>query len=84
MSSSNMSTLSKAGHDVAGVSTRWAIGFFGALTALMVLPRLIRFAVRHYAFRLIAEIIAIVSLGLLTEKVVEWTAERERDSERSQ
>jgi hypothetical protein len=75
-----MSTLSKAGHDVAGASTRWAIGFFGVLTAIMVLPRLIRFAVRHYAFRLIAEIIAIVSFGLLTEKVVEWAAEHERDS----
>ncbi len=49
-------------------------GFFGMLAAIFLLPRLIRFAVRSYFFRAIAEIVAIITLGLLTEKVTSWIA----------
>jgi uncharacterized membrane protein YeaQ/YmgE (transglycosylase-associated protein family) len=70
------------GHEITGVVARWAIGFVGSLAALLILPRLARFAFRHYAFRLIAEIVAIVSLGLLTEKVMESLAGPHPDSEK--
>ncbi|MBT8399905.1 MAG: hypothetical protein KJO98_05465 [Rhodothermia bacterium] len=49
-------------------------GFFGMLAAIFLLPRLIRFTVRNYFFRAIAEIVAIVTLGLLTEKFTSWLA----------
>ncbi len=63
---------------MTGATARWLIGFTGSLAVIFVLPRLVRFAVRNYAFRLVAEIIAIVSFGLLAEKVVDWTAESKR------
>ncbi len=75
-----MPTRTDSHHELTGAAARWAIGFTGSLAILFVLPRVVRFAVRHYAFRLMAEIIAIVSLGLLTEKAVEWTSHLERTS----
>lgn len=65
-------------HEVTGIAARWLVGFVGSLTVLFVLPRLIRALVRHYAFRLIAEIVAIISFGLLAEKAVDWMADLER------
>lgn len=49
-------------------------GFFGVLAAIFLLPRLIRFTVRNYFFRAVAEIVAIITLGLLTEKFTSWIA----------
>ncbi len=48
------------------------LGFAGVMTALLVLPRLLRFAVRNYFFRMLAEIVAIVTFGLLAEKTARW------------
>ena len=60
--------------EMTGAAVRWLIGFFGSMALIFVLPRLVRRGVRHYAFRLIGEIVAIVSFGLLAEKIVDWTA----------
>lgn len=49
-------------------------GFLGVLAAIFLLPRMIRFTVRNYFFRAVAEIVAIVTLGLLTEKLTSWIA----------
>ena len=49
-----------------------ATGFVGVLAAIFLLPRVIRYAIRNYFFRLLAEIVAIVTLGLLTEKFARW------------
>lgn len=46
-----------------------AAGFLGTLAAIFMLPRLIRFMVRNYLVRVLAEIIAIATFGLVTEKV---------------
>ncbi len=49
-------------------------GFAGVLAAIFLLPRVLRFAIRNYFFRAIAEIVAIVTVGLLTEKLASWLA----------
>ena len=68
-------------YHLKGIVARWTIGFVGSLTAILVVPRLARFAFRHYAFRLVAEIVAIVSLGLLTEKAMELLSGDPGDTE---
>ncbi len=56
--------------------TNSLLGFAGVMTAILVLPRLIRFAIRNYFFRVLAEIVAIVTFGLLAEKAAQWLSPR--------
>jgi len=51
---------------------RWLLGFFGAIAAFLLLPKMARLFARRFAARLIAELVAFVTLGLLTEKAVDW------------
>ena len=53
---------------------RGAAGFFGTLAAIFLLPRLMRFALTNYLFRAMAEIVAIVTFGLLTERFAKWVS----------
>jgi hypothetical protein len=50
-------------------SARWFLGFFGALIAVAILPRTLLYVLRRSAGRLLAEALAILLLGFLTDRV---------------
>ena len=51
--------------------SKWSLGFFGAAVAYLLFPSFIRFIFRRVFLRLIVEVISFITLGLLTEKLVD-------------
>ena len=51
---------------------KWLVGFFGAIFGFLLLPKTIKLVFRKLVFGTVAEIVAIVLTGLLTEKAVEF------------
>ena len=47
------------------------LGFFGVVAAFLLLPRTLKLVFRKFAVGIIGEVVAIVTLGLLTEKLVD-------------
>lgn len=50
---------------------RWGLGFFGGLAAILIVPRLLKFSAKRFAFSFVAEVLAVVVAGLLTERAVD-------------
>ena len=50
---------------------KWLVGFFGAIFGFLLLPRTLKFVIRRLVLGTVAEIVAIVVTGLLTEKAVD-------------
>ncbi|QXD14895.1 hypothetical protein GQ464_015975 [Rhodocaloribacter litoris] len=52
--------------------TRWLLGFFGAVAAFLLLPRAVKYFLRRVLTRILGQVLLFVTMGLLTEKFVEW------------
>ncbi|GIV59009.1 MAG: hypothetical protein KatS3mg043_0098 [Rhodothermaceae bacterium] len=52
--------------------TRWLIGFFGAVAAFLLLPRAVKYFLRRVLTRILGQVLLFVTMGLLTEKLVDW------------
>ncbi|MDX1547218.1 MAG: hypothetical protein R3247_09535 [Rhodothermales bacterium] len=56
---------------------KWLLGFFGAIFGFLLLPKTLKLVFRKLVFGTVAEIVAIVLTGLLTEKAVEFLGKEE-------
>lgn len=56
---------------LAESSAKWLFGFFGAAAAFMLLPRTVKYLIKRFVWSVLAEVVAVVIAGLLTEKAVE-------------
>ena len=51
---------------------KWLLGFFGAIFGFLLLPKTLKLVFRKLILGTVAEVVAIVLTGLLTEKAVEY------------
>ena len=51
------------------------LGFFGVTALFLLLPKTLKYVIRRFVLGTIAEIVAVVLAGLLTEKLVDLVAE---------
>ncbi|NNE71088.1 MAG: hypothetical protein HKN29_12095 [Rhodothermales bacterium] len=49
--------------------SRWFIGFFGSLILVSILPKTVSLLIRRMAGRVLAEALAIVLLGFLSNRL---------------
>lgn len=47
------------------------LGFFGVTAAFLLLPKTIKYVIRHFVAGIISEIVMVVLAGLLTEKLID-------------
>jgi len=47
------------------------LGFFGVTAVFLLLPKTIKFFLRKFVLGIISEIVAVVVMGLLSEKLVD-------------
>lgn len=67
----NMDHLKHSQPSLAESTSKWLFGFFGALAAFLLLPRTVKFLIRRFIWGVLAEVVAVVVAGLLTEKAAE-------------
>ncbi len=51
---------------------RWMGGFVGGALAVLLLPRVVRLFIRRILPGLLLDVIVAVTVGLITEKALEW------------
>ncbi len=51
---------------------RWAGGFVSGALAVLLLPRVVRLFIRRILPGLLLDVIVAVTVGLITEKALEW------------
>ncbi len=56
------------------------LGFFGVTAAFLLLPKTIKFVIRHFVLGIVSEIVAVVLAGLLTEKLIDLIGRDASDS----
>lgn len=55
------------------------LGFFGVTAAFLFLPKTIKYVVRRFVLGTVAEIVAVIITGLLTEKLVDLISHEKSD-----
>lgn len=55
------------------------LGFFGVTAAFLFLPKTIKYVVRRFVLGTVAEIVAVIITGLLTEKLVDLISHENSD-----
>lgn len=55
------------------------LGFFGVTAAFLFLPKTIKYVVRRFVLGTVAEIVAVIITGLLTEKLVDLISHQKSD-----
>lgn len=56
--------------------TRWLLGLLGGVSLFLILPRAVRFMFKTFFVGVMAEVVAVIAAGLLTEKAVDSVSER--------
>lgn len=56
------------------------LGFFGVTAAFFLLPKTVKYLIRRVLFGTVAEIVAVVVAGLLTEKLVDLVGDSDNSN----